>query len=838
MTRPSRAWLVGVLALLFAAPLAVSGQSVEAAESGSSVTVTGTGAFADLKITVSQTRDLVNQVVEVKWRGGTPTTFGSNFTQANFLQIMQCWSEPGQEPTREQCRFGGYVDTPTGNLYVASRQIGDRNGSAAIDPDEPLLSGDHPVGTQTYVPYDSPDGRTSTGRRSEFFDGASTNEIPIARTSSDGTGQQYFEVQTGLEADGSGCGQVVQGRSPDCWLVVVPRGDREVDGTLMGTISGDRGAMGTSPLSTTNWKHRILVPLEFQPLGGECGLGTSETPIVGTELATDALTSWQPKLCASGDRNFGFVTISDAAARNRLQSKDPALALTDRVPADVDGLVTAPVAISALTIAVNIERRANYRNNAGVPIQPEDVPASIRATEGLRFDRLALTPRLIAKLLTQSYKTDLANGSADLGTNPVSIAEDPDFLTINPAFTPGSVRFWIPGLGRTQVPAGQTDIADQLWRYVLSDASAQKFLAGKPDPWGMVLNPKYRKLTLPTDSFPRADLDCKTIPNAPPGFTLPLCTLDAYPYADSLHTAGRSAARGDTGARSTPKLGVTLSDPQSFGAAPLQLSGERAIIALADTPTSARYELVTAALRNASGRFVTPTASAMNAAVDAMRADGTGLLQPDFSSKAKDAYPLTLVTYAATVPAKLSSDKRADYARLLRYAAGPGQEPGQALGLLPEGYLPLPKALRSETLTAAKQVASGSPALSPSPTSTPSSNPYPGTGGSTGSGTPGGSSPGDGSTPADSPAPSASPSTTAAALPGTTTVAAVAADPSRALELGAVSRRGRPRSRRRRPACQGGAAAGRTTHRPMMRGVASAGRQGVGRSSLDERTAR
>jgi hypothetical protein len=37
------------------------------------VTVSGTGAFANLKVTVSQTKNLVNQAVTVSWTGGTPT---------------------------------------------------------------------------------------------------------------------------------------------------------------------------------------------------------------------------------------------------------------------------------------------------------------------------------------------------------------------------------------------------------------------------------------------------------------------------------------------------------------------------------------------------------------------------------------------------------------------------------------------------------------------------------------------------------------------------------------------------------------------------------------------
>jgi len=65
-------------------------------------TATVRAALEDWKLRVSQTRDLLNQTVEVSWDGGGATGSGT------FLQLMQCWSDgPEDSPTREQCAYGG-----------------------------------------------------------------------------------------------------------------------------------------------------------------------------------------------------------------------------------------------------------------------------------------------------------------------------------------------------------------------------------------------------------------------------------------------------------------------------------------------------------------------------------------------------------------------------------------------------------------------------------------------------------------------------------------------------------------------------------------------------------
>ena len=82
--------------------------------------------------------------------------------------------------------------------------------------------------------------------------------------------------------------------------------------------------------------------------------------------------------------------------------------------------------------------------------------------------------------------------------------------------------------------------------------------------------------------------------------------------------------------------------------------------------------------------------------------------------KNDQAYPLTQISYAATVPAALSAVARADYATLLTYAAAGGQTFGLEPGELPAGYAPMSSALRANTIAVAAQIKNYKPAVAPS----------------------------------------------------------------------------------------------------------------------------
>lgn len=739
---------------LLAGPAEAVGTAPAAtAPSGSAVTVKADGDFAGLEVTVSQTADLVNQVIRIDWKGGAPTRPDTDSFALNYLQIMQCWGDAQEGPRREQCQYGAANDG-RGGQNTASRQL--TLPRTVVDPDEteyPAPAGQPNV----YVPFDAANSERTTGSDSKFFDASTTNEIPYARTRADGTGFEFFEVQTGLEAPGLGCGQV-SSSAPDgraCWLVVVPRSDREVDGTVRGSSASD--GLISSPLSSANWKHRLVVPLRFQPIGDSCPIGRPEQGTLGSELVSEAMSRWQPALCESGSTNYSYAVIGDSAARRKLVEPSPGLVFVQRaLPADqaVPGAepVYAPVSVSGIAIAFNVDRQS-----------PVDAAPEIKARDGQRVTDIRLNQRLVAKLLTQSYRYDASGPGQVPDSNPFDLSRDPEFRSLNPEFE----ELEIPALGRIVLPLGLSDATHQVWEYVLSDKAAKAFLAGKPDTWGMVVNPLYKQVDLPREDYPKADLQCRDIPGA----SLPLCTLDAQAYSNDYFSSARALSRGETFNRSTFDPNA---QPPAWKRNPAQPSGKRALLAIVDTASAARFNLTVASLRNAAGEYVAPSVKALSTAARTVDASA-GPAQPDAASKASGAYPLTAIAYAATVPSSITRADGRNYAALLDYVADDGQVPGTGKGELPAGYAPLPAALRGETATAARTVRTES-----GPTPTPTPTPTVTDDGSGGGGIPGGGEPVGEPTTDPSAAPTASPEPSASptATPGTRPVAATAPTPA------------------------------------------------------------
>lgn len=650
--------------------------SIRLANTDSAMTKSGQGEFANLKVSLSQTEGLVNQVIRVSWKDGKPTRPEIGNLGINYVQIMQCWGGSLDEgPPREQCLYGGQRAW-NGGQNTHSRQL---TTSGVVDP----LEDPHPdweVDGLFYVPFQSWTGKTTVGPKSEFFDRYTSNEINHARIRPDGTGEEYFELQTGVESPGLGCGQVRDGEMPLCWIVVVPRGGTEVDGTVRGTTTGD--PLDTSPLSTSNWQHRIAFPIGFQPIGTSCPIGRDEVPLLGSDRVAEAVTRWQPALCAGGEGTYSFTVLGDEAARQKSQSAKPDLTFVERgIPDDQVNprhpVVYAPVSLSGLTISFNLESQSSTL-----------APDSVRQRDGQRMAGVKLNQRLVAKLLTQSYRFDASPDSRRVDGNPWDLAQDPEFLAINPQFK--ELRF--PGVGKMLVQAGESDAARLLWEWIWADKEAREFLTGKPDKWGMKVNPRYVKATLPRSDYPRDDNVCVEFADR----VVPFCTFDTFPYAADLYQAARAASRGDS-------LATGIYDPFAVPPGnkrtPPQEPGKRAIIALTDSALTGRFALNAALLRNAAGEYVGPTSESIaRAAGAAVKTAAEGVVQPDPGKAVKGAYPLTSFAYAMTSPPDLSKEDAEEYARFLAFAVGEGQVVGEAPGQLPPGYVPLPESARQQTL--------------------------------------------------------------------------------------------------------------------------------------------
>jgi hypothetical protein len=472
-------------------------------------------------------------------------------------------------------------------------------------------------------------------------------------------------------------------------------------------------------------------------------------------MATEAVTRWQPGLCQKTGIVYSFGQVSDDLARTDLLSDEPSLGfITQPLSADArpaaGKAVYAPVTISGLAISLNIDQQSL-----------DTAPEEVRRGNGQRITDLKLTPRVVAKLLTQSYRA-ATNDPKIIPNNPLFLERDQDFLADNPLFKDLTLNF---GIKNILSPVGSADVFDRLWAWVVGDQEARDFLNGEPDPFGAVVNPNYKALAVPRTDLPKSDLACD-IPGNDGSGRAPLCPDNNFPSTLDMHEATRAASRGDWLVKADWDPTAT---PPTYKKSALQPAGARALLAISDTATATRYSLPTAKLRNAAGNFVAPTTQSLLASVSSAKSSGAGgIVQPDPRAPGADVYPLATITYAATAPSALDAKGRRDYAAFLRYAAGAGQHPGLDLGNLPPGYVPLTKAMKQQTLAAATAIEN---ATSPRPGSrgTGASG---GAGGSVGTGSgstgasgaggsvgaaggPGGSSatPGGAATPAASPAP-------------------------------------------------------------------------------------
>ncbi|MGW2052736.1 hypothetical protein ACWCOZ_02245 [Streptomyces sp. NPDC001840] len=643
--------------------------------------------FSDLKVTVHQTKNLRAQGVEVTWtsRERPPST-----KYTNFLQVMQCWGDDAAGPQREQCEFGAIR---AGDFFMGLRTL-----PKGTDPLETKYA-EAPTGNNPFVPFRPVVGEpTDSVNDATYFSNNDTNTQPWLRTRQDGTGEAVFEVKTALEAPHLGCGEVdpAAGRTTPrrCWLVVVPRGTHDPDGS-----SDISAGLKTSGLSQSNWDQRIVFPMDFSPVGNTCDADKAERRVIGSELLTDAITSWQTRLCSGADSRFTFSQSGEDHARELIANptaSSPGMGIT---VAPVEGgaeVVHAPVAVSALTVGFFWEDEG-----AG---QVHD---------------LKLNPRLLAKLMTGSYPYDIRLLSFEhpvpdhLEGNALSIIVDPEFRKLNPYFD----RPVAPQLGPDGIllQAVNSDVNALVWRYLQSDTDAREFLQGKPDPWGTKVNPFYRELgldkTAPLD-FPKADPTETEVSLALGGGQTGKISYgqqERAPYSNDLHNGALRVRRGASGATF-----VGAQDPTTPSGVKLVASdvnpGSRMAYGIVDAASASRYGLDFAALPNADGDYVKPTTDSLLKAVARMPDSAVkGVKAPAPATAKGGAYPLAAVAYAVA-PLDQPADARRDYARLIRYAAGDGQKAGLAPGELPPGYAPMPKGLRDQALAAADQLERGKPA--------------------------------------------------------------------------------------------------------------------------------
>jgi hypothetical protein len=703
-----------------------SAQTVKAAEYDLAF---DTAPMPDLQVTVSQTQDLTSQGLIISWTGGKESVRPSNDGGANFLQIMQCWGDdpnhPGH-PDRTTCQYGAFPSPGSERTATTSSDSVDpqdteftKPGTGWADPPYTSIPFNAATGTQVWDLKRNKSGSLDfdsnvTMASNEFFSKLTSNEVTWAGSDASGVGQSKFEIQTASQSPGLGCGNAIKlaGKyvGQPCWLVVLPRG----------AADNRQSSISQGGLLWDAWKHHLAIKLEFRPLGVRCQIGVSERQVQGSELIGAAFASWQPDLCG-GSVKSAFVISNqfdgdslDAAA----SSSSSPLAITTRannLQAN-DPLVYAPLTVGGISLSFAIDRNIN---------ESLLISQELRYRNLTPFTKMNITPRLLAKLLTYSYKESLPWGAdiTELGDNSRNITRDPEFIAANsdePDWQYMDLKFG--GLADALFPNSRSYLAERVWKYIMSNEEAREFMAGKPDSFGMTVNPWYctdAKINptkvafqLPNPGFPKADPierpDTSATDPAHGGGVVNLVTW--RPYISDFEAGALSTLTGNS-----YSLGGwnNMANPPAYSKTGRALPGQQRVLSLTTTPAAGRYQTFQASLLNPAGQFVSPSEKSLVAAEEAMTptAENSGVYEFNFDSKeakkSKDAYPLATPIYAALNPLQTDKASRLAFANMIRFAVEKGQTLGTNEGQLPPGYAPLRASFVKQALVAADAIANG-----------------------------------------------------------------------------------------------------------------------------------
>jgi hypothetical protein len=725
-------------------------------------------SLKNISVTVDQTKGIQDQAVGVTidhfaaTRSGSESS-GATWTDAmNFMQAMQCWGDPNAADFNQTCEWGGNYNTPILNTVypdnmqrVANSDIAAGANRPDPDPnDVPFKAVDG-----TIVPGHEVAGKDSAGNPittyplQEFFNTSTTNEVQSVRLDSTGHASFDFETQNSDNAPQLGCGTAGHLR---CWLVLVPRDDvygghDATCSTIFGSsfepyVYGQKNAVQAgSPINPAcdYWQNRMVVPLDFTPTGNTCAQGNTERRLIGSELLIGAMASWQPQLCTDLSTTFSFSTNPDSVARSQLIENQAGLAFGSYPVTNAD--------LSTDDQATLVQTQLSY-----APVAVTSAVFAYRA-EGPngQIDSLNLSPRLVAKLLTQSYEFTVPGNSQEPTANYAHLGEvnrkyiywrqDPDFQALNPnweqfAENPAIV---LPG-------PSSADVIAQLWKWIDADAQARAWLGGAPDPWGMTINPYYlpagdpnahvptfsnvggfavadpddspvglknldgtplKIADVPQNSFIKADTSL--VPIVLPAIVrYPFGSLQFAPYADDFATAARSTFRADPGSKTSWNPNTVDSSGQvgAWVSGGAQIPGQRFTISFTDAASAQRYDLDTAALQidNAPSQLVAPSDDTLNSALaTALSATSDpSVSQVDPTKTGAGAYPLTTVVYATVNLSGTDAAARTDFSHFIKQVTTKGQQPGVGVGQLPPGYVPLTSGLATQAAGAATAIAS------------------------------------------------------------------------------------------------------------------------------------
>jgi hypothetical protein len=487
--------------------------------------------------------------------------------------------------------------------------------------------------------------------------------------------------------------------------------------------------------SASNWRNRIVVPLTFAPPSNICQLGNSSaTPVLvyGSYLLLQATEQWSPHFCLN-PKLFVLQHVEDSEPAAKLllgvgavdavfQGSPPPTPFTNHV-------VQAPTAATGWVIAFDID-----------------------GPNGQPIAHLRLDARLLAKLLTESYpeSNDVRTGdnrtikaqkpskghkghkayTEGLLHNPLNMGDDPEFLALNPGIGSKAANLSSQSAASLLVLSSSSDAMWALTSYINADPEARAWLNGKPDPWGMVVNPAYKGIKLPVSTWPL--LDTWKIPEAEAESNGNQCVVTSpVPWLPQI--AAPVEDMEDITLDLQFDISASQIDCEDAGGPDQQLvalgretPGQDFILGLTSLADADRYKLDTAELETQGGStsdkkfttskgrsFAGPSNASLRAALALMQpSDTLGSWTMPYSqmrteSAGKSAYPGTMLISTDVLTKGIAKPLARDYCELIDFAATSGQQPGLGNGQLAAGYLPMTAANGMAKMVAYAKEAAG-----------------------------------------------------------------------------------------------------------------------------------
>jgi len=424
-------------------------------------------------LSVNVTKNLINrQEIGVSWSGAHPTGgIGANPNnpvaeyQEYPMVLLECHGNPSPKaPAAQQIQpqdcytatpqervFSGEDAWPAWRLDRYATAAGQRNLNVGVPNPVPkgcfIFNGI----ANYWLNYVTPGGRDypigpgeCAGAPNEMSLLGGVGILPdnetFAVTNTRGKGATQFDVWTSETNLDLGCSQTVS-----CSLVAVPIMGISCDPAAASmppadqpgadeqqaaaeceqtgffapgapAPTGESGASGDQQLAVTgelwwaasNWRNRFVVPLTFAPPSNVCSIVNQNNHVIqmyGSELMDQAMLQWQPHFCVNKKLfTVQYIPNSEPASLSEMESLPPgapgsveaSLAsnqqVTDQATATFqEPVVHAPVAATGYAISFVID------NAAGLPVTT-----------------LRLDPRLLAKLLTESYTAGVATDDPEL----------------------------------------------------------------------------------------------------------------------------------------------------------------------------------------------------------------------------------------------------------------------------------------------------------------------------------------------------------------------------------------------------------------------------------------